>query len=204
MSDLRQEILSKTRELFMRYGLKSITMDDIARQLGISKKTLYQVVDNKADLVHQLFEKHIEDEKEMMHKILSESHDAIDEILGIGRFVIQKLRELSPTVVYDLRKYYHESWAKMEALHQQFVYKVIKANLERGQKEGLYRTNLNPDIVAKLYVGKASIMVDENLFPLRDYNKELLFREFIFYHIHGVASPKGLTLFEQYIEEGRL
>ena len=192
--ELKQQILFKTLEMFMRYGIKSITMDDISRKLGISKKTLYRFVDNKGDLINKIFEIEMANEKETVTKITTESKDAIDEILGIAKYVTQQLREYSPTIMYDLQKYYRESWQKIEAYHTEYVYGVLKANLERGIKEGLYRNDLNPDIVAKLYVGKTLIVVDEEVFPLKEYNREKLYKEYITYHIHGVASPKGLEV----------
>jgi len=195
--DTKKQILTKSESLFMRYGIKSVTMDDIARELGISKKTLYQFVENKADLIQKIFNEYIKCEKAEMDEIFIASANAIEEILNIGKYVIQQLRELAPTVMYDLQKYYRESWKLMQSLHQQDVYQVIKANLERGIKEGLYREDLDPDIIAKLYVGKTSLLVDEALFPLKHYDKGCLFKEYIKYHIQGIASPKGLKLFKK-------
>lgn len=187
--------------MFMRYGIKSITMDDISRKLGISKKTLYRFVDNKGDLINKIFEIEMAREKETVTKITAESEDAIDEILGIAKYVTQQLREYSPTIMYDLQKYYHESWLKIEDYHKEYVYGVLKANLERGIQEGLYRDDLNVDIIAKLYVGKTLIVVDEEVFPLKEYNRENLYKEYINYHIHGVASPKGLEVLHRKLRE---
>lgn len=192
--DIKQQILNKSTALFMRYGIKSITMDDIARELGISKKTLYQYVENKSDLIGQIFQEKIRTEKQCMSDIREAATDAVDEILRIARYVIEELRQMSPTTMYDLRKYYRSTWRQMEALHQRHIYQLIRENLERGQAEGLYRQNLDVDIVAKLYVAKTSIVVDEELFPTQQYNIERLFEEYMMYHIHGVASAKGLAL----------
>ncbi|MEL6863808.1 MAG: TetR/AcrR family transcriptional regulator [Bacteroidota bacterium] len=194
----RQRILLQAENMFLRYGIKSVTMDDIARDLGISKKTLYQYVSNKADLIQKIFDQHVEMEKQVIDEVTNQSKDAIDEILNIAKTVIQMLRGMSPNTIYDLRKYYRDIWMMMEALHQKYIYQVIKTNLERGKKEGLYREDLHADIVAKLYVAKNSLVVDEELFPLREYNKEKLFSEYINYHIHGIASAKGLKLLEKY------
>ena len=197
--ELKQRILNISEGLFMRYGLKSVTMDDIARELGISKKTLYQFVDNKSDLIEQIFEMKITEEKALMAQILQSSSDAIDEIVNIARYVIKELKQLSPTTMYDLQKYYRKTWRLLESLHQKHIYIIIKNNLERGMEQKVYRQNMNPDVVAKLYVAKTSFVTDEDLFPIREYNLEDLFREFIIYHIHGIASPKGLKLLEKYI-----
>lgn len=195
---MKQHILNKSFELFMRYGIKSVTMDDIARELGMSKKTLYQYVDNKTDLIEQIFHQHIEEEKKVIERIRSSAADAIDEILKIARYVVEQLRDLSPTTVYDLQKYYQNTWKQMDALHQRHVYTIIKENLERGIRQGVYRSNLSPDIIAKLYVGKTSLVADEEMFPVREYDIKVLYWEYINYHIHGVASSEGQHLLEKY------
>lgn len=199
--ELKQRILDKTENLFMRYGIKSITMDDIARELGISKKTLYQFVENKTDLIQQIFQNKIEWELGVMAQIRMEATDAIDEMMRMAKHGVEQLRELSPTAVYDLQKYYQNTWKLMESLHQKHIYVIIKENLQRGMEQGLYRDNMNPDIVAKLYVAKTSFVADEDLFPLGEYNWEDLFKEFIVYHIHGIASPEGLKVLSKHVSK---
>ncbi len=194
--ELKQQVLDKSKSLFMRYGIKSVTMDDIAREMGISKKTLYQVVENKSDLIEQIFQCHIEEEKKDIDHICQEAGDAVEEMLRIADYVLRKLREMPPAAVYDLRKYYRGTWKQVEALHQRYIYQLIRDNLERGMAQGVYRGTLNPDIIAKLYVGKASLVTDEETFPLSDYNIAELFQQYIDYHIHGIASPRGLKLLE--------
>jgi len=198
--DTEKKIMAAIEQLFLRYGIKSVTMDDIARKLGMSKKTLYQYVDNKKDLVHKVMEQHIEIELEAMAQIRSTSIDAIDEMLGVSKYVTQVLREMSPTTVYDMHKYYRRTWDMVEAFHQKHIYEFIKINLEKGVEEGLYRKDFDPDIIAKFYVAKTLLVVDEEMFPLRNYSKENLFKAFLEYHIHGVASVKGLKKLEQHLK----
>ena len=198
--DLRNQILEKSEALFLRYGLKSVTMEDIARKLGISKKTLYQFVDNKADLVAQIMMAHIEKEKALMEGLRANSDDAIEEMLQIARYGIQQLRKLSPSVMYDLQKYYQHLWQMVQKLHRVYVHRLIQENIERGIAQGVYRADINPDILAKIYVMSTMSVVDDEVFPIKNYNKENLFIEFIKYHIYGIASPKGLKLYEKHIE----
>lgn len=199
--DSKQQIISKAADLFMRYGIKSVTMDDIARELGISKKTLYEHVSNKSDLIEQIFEQKITEEKEMMTQFRVTSSDAIEEILNITKFVLKTLRHLSPTTVYDLQKYYRSTWKLMESLHCNHYYDLIRDNLERGIAQGVYRDNLNPDIVAKLYVGSSDLVTNDQWFPVRDYRVDDLFIQHMNYHLHGIASAKGLNLLEQHMPE---
>jgi AcrR family transcriptional regulator len=197
--ELKEHIFKKSFELFMRYGIKSVTMDDIARELGISKKTLYQYVDNKADLIHRIFEQHMTEEREIMIQIKQQSSNAINEILAISKYVVRLLKAISPTVIFDLQKYYRATWNKMDALHKQDIYKIIKENMEWGIRQGLYRSDLNTDMISKLYVGKSSLVVDEEIFPAREYNIGELFQQFINYHIQGIASDEGRKLLAKYV-----
>lgn len=174
-------------------------MDDLARELGVSKKTLYQYIENKADLISQIILNHVEEETDCINNICDQTLNAVEQMLVIGKYVVQQLGKISPTVVYDLKKYYRQSWELMEMLHRQHVYQVIVKNIEKGIKEGLYRENLNTDVIAKLYVGKTFLLVDEDIFPLKNYEKEHLFREFIFYHLFGIVSQKGLKTLEKLI-----
>lgn len=189
--ETKDKILGKSEALFLRYGLRSITMDDIARELGISKKTLYHFVDNKADLIRQVLVQFIEEEKRIIQEITGQPGNAIEEMLSIGRHITQLLRRLTPTTLYDLQKYYPEAWDLVKALNQEHIYSVIKRNLEKGIAERLYRSNLNTNILALLYVGKTQYLVDEDIFPLREYDRGELYREFILYHMHGILSDEG-------------
>ncbi len=198
--DVKTQILEKAEDLFLRYGLKSVTMDDIARKLGMSKKTLYQYVENKTDLVSKIMLAHIEEEKAMMEEVKTNSGDAIEEMLKVGRHAVQQLRKLSPTLVYDLQKYYQNIWFLLQKLHRGHGQRMIKENIERGKAQGVYRADVNADILAKMYVMSTFSLVDEELFPLKEFNKEKLFIEFIKYHIHGIASEKGLSLYKKHIQ----
>ena len=198
--DLKKKILTGAELMFLRNGFKSVTMDDIARQLGMSKKTLYQFVDNKADLVAQVLQHHSKTEIAEIAEIRSHAKNAINEILEIAKYVIQILRTLPPGLMFDLQKYYRKSWELMNEVHEEHIYSLIKSNIEWGIAEGLYRSDFNPDVIAKLYVAKSMIVVDEKLFPLKKYNKENLYREYINYHIHGIASQKGLKVLRKHEE----
>lgn len=199
--DTKQTILNKTEALFMRYGLKSVTMDDISRELGISKKTLYQYVANKQDLIEQIFQKRIQEEKSVMRQIRSETRDAIEEMLKIAAYVTLMLRKMSPTVMYDLEKYYKKTWSQMQQLHKRHVYQIILDNLERGIADGVYRAEINPDIIAKIYVAKSTDIVDPEIFPAMEYHVEELFREFILYHLYGIISSRGRELMDRHLDE---
>lgn len=197
--ELDDRLITAARALFMKYGIKSITMEDITRELGISKKTLYQVVSNKEELVTKVLQHKMEEDLATLKRIQVESIDAIDEMLKITRYILGTLYDLSPTAVFDLNKYYGAPWKQIQGSHHRHLFELIRDNLQRGIKQGLYRGNMNPDIIARLYVAKSSLIVDEEIFPTRDFNLSDLFEETIRYHMHGVASSKGLALLEKHL-----
>lgn len=193
----QQAVIEQAGELFLRYGIRSVTMDDIANNLGISKKTLYQYVDNKSDLIHQIIlAKKAEDHK-TFEAIKSKSDNAIEEILSIATCMIKSLRQVSPAVMYDLQKYYKESWQEMEEMSKKDSYNLIKDNIERGKEQELYRSNVDADIIARLHVGSIVQIVQDDLFPMTEFPKDKILEQYITYHIYGVASKKGLALLEQ-------
>jgi TetR/AcrR family transcriptional regulator, cholesterol catabolism regulator len=202
MAETRTAILQRTEILFFKYGIKSVTMDDIARELSISKKTLYQFFENKNDLLtHVLKEAQDRDVANMAHSF-THSQDAIDENLKMAKHIVGELTKLksAQSVLYDLKKYYNDLWKHFEANMNDNVYNSTLQNLERGKKEGLYRENVDSDMIAKLYVSKMMCFVDEDMFPSKNYDKVKLFTQYLVYHIRGVATTKGLKKLDEQLE----
>ena len=201
-SMVREQLIEKSAELFMRYGIRSVSMDDIARELGISKKTLYQQVENKSDLIRQIFMERSTEEREEIRRMRQGSADAIEELILVAKFMISRLRLISPTSRYDLEKYYQDIHVEVNQLHMTCFVQFIQENLERGIREGLYRTNIEVAVVAKLFVSMAIKLGHNEYFAIRDYKLENLVQQLFLYHIHGVASEKGLELVASYLGRG--
>ena len=191
-TDKTNELLISVVELFMRYGIKSLTMDDISRHLGISKKTLYQHVSDKKDLVKKAFTLVIETDQCVMADMTTVVGNAIDEVFEINKMVSEKLRNVQPAVLYDIKKYYPDAWKVMEDHKKCFVYEMIQKNIEKGISEGLYRENVNAEIIAGVYITMMDKIFDDELFPTRKYTFETIHREIARYHIRGVANEKGI------------
>lgn len=199
--ETKEKILDISEELFLNYGLRSISMDDISKKLGMSKKTLYQFIDNKKDLVEQVILRYISNEASLVNELHSEATDAIDEYLSIARHILIVLRKMKPTIIYDLKKYYPESWHLIETLHFKFIENSIKRNIEKGIIEEFYRKDVNAEIISKLYIIKNEAMSDEALFPIKDFSRDSLFVAFLKYHLYGIVSEKGLHRMHQLIEK---
>jgi TetR/AcrR family transcriptional regulator, cholesterol catabolism regulator len=130
------------------------------------------------------------------------SKNALEELLGFARHALREISKFtSPTIIFDLQKYYPEIWKKFEDFQDEIIYKFVKENIDRGISESLYRDDLDADIIAKLYVTKTMCVIDEDMFPTRQYDKVKLFKQYFYYHIRGIATTKGLKLLEKYISE---
>ncbi len=196
-----EKILSRANAMFMRYGLKSVTMDDVARELGMSKKTLYQYVESKPDLIQQTTYWHVENEKKIFTNLRENATDAMDALLSMAIYSLEMFKNLSSSLIYDLQKYYPESWKIVEHLQKDCIYDDMIQNLHRGRAEDLYRIDFDADIVARFFAVQAFCITDEDLFPPKGFKKEKLFMEHILYHLHSIATPQGLARMKEKINQ---
>ncbi len=193
MEAKKQAILEKVADLFMRYGIKSVTMDDVAKSLKMSKKTLYQYVSDKQDLVRQVMSGHCEMERMACDLIAENNRDnAVDELLEITKFVTAQIKNVHPSIHYDLEKYYPEAMQEFESHKLDYIYSRIADNLKRGIEQGWYRSNVNIPIIARLYVYKLDMFFDPVIFPPREFNFLEVYMEMMRYHVRGVATEQGL------------
>lgn len=193
VEDKAQKILAQVTVLFMQYGIKSLTMDDIARHLGMSKKTLYQSFSDKADLVKQGIQAHMNEEVAAICVIQEKSENAIEEMFMIAQHVSVHLQSMHPSILFDLEKYYPAAFGKFNEYKTQVIMSCIAKNIEEGVEQGFYRKNINIPIVAGLYVGRMDVIFDQQLFPSTQYNVKDVYFEAIRYHIRGIASEKGMA-----------
>ncbi len=195
--EIKTKILLEAKMLFMRYGFKSITMDDISRELGISKKTLYQHFQDKNDLVDQCVDQQINDMNCNCDEMMEKSDDAISAMLAITDFVGNTIRNLNPSAMYDLKKYFKSNWDKLEANRRQFIFNSIQGNIEAGKKKGLYRKEIDTDMTSRLYVYLVGFITDPESYDRADMDFKTLHLEMIKYHLRSVCTPKGLELLEE-------
>ncbi len=196
------KIISTAKELFFRYGIKSISMDDLSKELGMSKKTIYQYVENKEDLVRQTINDHIAKSTSQINDIYeNKSFNAIDLLVEVAKINHSILRKMNPSAVFDLKKYYKNCWTIIENHHDEFITAYIKQNLELGISEGLYRSGLNVDIITKMYVSQLEQITNNVLFPPDLFNIADVYVEFIKYHVLGISTEKGVKYFTKIIKD---
>lgn len=196
MSSIKQDIIEKSLSLFFRYGIRSVSMDEVASQLGMSKKTLYQYFENKDDLVMHTVLSFIEKDVAHFQHIREQSDNSIEELLRFVRHITQMLRTVSPALMYDLRKYHNSSWEAMETLRKKYVYRQIRENIEKGQARELYRAEIDADIAAKLYMATTLGIVNEDIFPMPEYAKDKVISEFVNLSLHAWTSEKGKEVWQ--------
>jgi TetR/AcrR family transcriptional regulator, cholesterol catabolism regulator len=191
------EILMKVSELFRKYGIKSVTMDDVAKELGISKKTLYQYVIDKSDLINKLMDYEIEGVEICFQGILTTKQNAIEELFEVNRFMMSYLKRYSPSFDYDMKKYYPDIFNRVFIIRRNKIYNTTLANLKKGKLEGLYREELIEEVLTKLHVSRMENMSSSSLFTMEEINSGEVFKEMFIYHIRGIANEKGITFLEQ-------
>jgi len=201
MNEELKNILATARELYMKYGIKSITMDDVARELAISKKTLYQYVNDKDELVGKVIDNEILIRQEEICKCFRIGYNAIEELFEISFFMNNLMRNQNPATQYDLKKYYPQHFQKTEKARRDGIYSYIHLNLKKGIKEGLYREELNKEVIAKLYLWRAENSHLNELFTREEFASMKLFVELLTYHVRGIATEKGIHVLEKKIKE---
>lgn len=201
MNEELKNILLKVRELYMKYGIKSITMDDVAKELGISKKTLYQFVTDKDDLVGKFVDNEITMRQEEICNCFRSGLNAIEELFEISMYMNRLMRNQNPATEYDLKKYYPQHFQKTEKARREGIYEYILLNLKKGIKEGLYREELNKEIIAKLYLSRAENSHLNELFSKEEFTSIKIFIEILTYHVRGIATEKGIGVLERKINE---
>ena len=199
--EMKERIQQKARELFMRYGFRSVTMDEIAGQLGISKKTVYQFFEDKDSLVETVMQK----EMDYMHtecmKQMVESENAIDEIFKDMDSMEAVIESLNPQIIFDLEKFYPNTFEKFKKHKNNFLLEIIKKNLQRGIQEELYRGDLDIDIIAKFRLESCFLAFSQETYPFGKYSLLQVSNEIYFLYIHGIATPTGKKFIEKYIKQ---
>jgi TetR/AcrR family transcriptional regulator, cholesterol catabolism regulator len=190
-------LLQSINKLFMRNGIKSMTMDDISRGLGMSKKTLYKFFKDKNSLVTECMQYHLDEDKSQMCHITQLNLNAIEELFEIMKCVGEKVQEFHPSLHFDLEKYHPEAWKIFNDYKFNFLCQSVEQNLEKGIKEGLYRENLNTRIIARIHISKIDVVFDPQIFPVSEFQFVEVLMELIRYHLRGIASEKGLKLLSE-------
>jgi len=168
-------------------------MDDISRNLGISKKTLYERIKDKKDLVLKTMAHHTRCEEKFFLQKIRPVENPIVQLINLSKHITDSMKEWNSSLVYDLQKYHPEAWQMFEDHRKGFIFDHIKSNLEKGMADGWYRQNINAETIATLYISSIVNILDENMFPSDKFRSHEVIEEMITYHLHGIVTQKGIS-----------
>ncbi|HEX6226160.1 MAG TPA: TetR/AcrR family transcriptional regulator [Chryseolinea sp.] len=198
--DIKKKILKAAESLFMKYGVRSISMDDISRHLAVSKKTLYQHFADKEDIVSMACQAHIETMAAQFLEITRNSKNAIDELTKISRCLKKNTEDTNPSLLFDLQKYHPKAWSVWLNHKHKFIRDSVIRNLRQGIEEGHYRPEINVDIIAAMRLELVQLPFDDNVFPTSRFKIAEVQMQIFDHFVHGIVTDKGKKLYQKYKE----
>jgi TetR/AcrR family transcriptional regulator, cholesterol catabolism regulator len=197
MDVVQVNILERVRELFFKYGVRSVSMDDICRDINISKKKLYTYFASKNELVERLLELERQNFEVIFDRHNFEGVNAIDILLIVSRELGERFRDVSPSMTFDLKKYYPDIYHKHIDDRIEFIFGKIKINLDKGISQGVYRDDLSTELVARLYIRRLIDLHNPEFFPADKFSFQTLFDVMFDNFIRGIANENGIKYYEQ-------
>jgi TetR/AcrR family transcriptional regulator, cholesterol catabolism regulator len=199
--EVRERILEKAGALFMQYGIRSITMDEIAAQLGISKKTIYQFFTDKDEMVEAVVMEEINRNEGECHRFRVASENAVHEIFMAMDDMEEIIKSMNPQVMYDLEKHHPAAFKRLKQHKYQFLLTMTRENIARGIREDMYRPDINIDLIARHRIESSFMAFNQELFPAGKYSISSTCYELALLFLHSIANGKGKKLIEKYLIE---
>jgi TetR/AcrR family transcriptional regulator, cholesterol catabolism regulator len=196
-----ERILNSALTLYSKYGIKSITLDDLCKELGISKKTIYQFITDKKDLIRKVVDYEITIQHNSYKKMVSSDINAIDELLYVNRQIHENQGIHNPVFYYDLKKYYPDIYKEWMKYKRARMYELIHRNLEKGIAEGLYRKEMDAAVISRLHMARAEMMHSSDIIDEKEFGTSHFINEIFRYHIHGICNEQGLAYFKAHYKE---
>lgn len=195
----KAEILNRVAQIILRFGIKSVTMDDLARELAVSKKTLYAHFGDKRKMIQMLVAEQVALDKSCCEIKRHEAKNAIDEMFQVTSFVTERLKTANVTFFYDLRTSYPKAFKTMEDYKWDYIQQTIIDNLNRGKSEGIYRMEMDSAVVAKVYLLSVDMVFGGQAFLDAQKTPYELFIEIFHLHMRGIVNEKGLELLIEHL-----
>lgn len=198
--EIKEKILKEAATLFTKYGIRSISMDDIARHLSVSKKTLYQHFADKDELVTMVMKSHLLVNKKIYEDITKNSENSIHELHEVGRHVRRHIEEQNPTLLFDIQKFHPKAWNVWMEYKNDYLRTSMMRNIKQGIKDGLIRPEVNAEILALLRLATIQVCCDDQLFPQQKFNMVEVQSQVFEHFVYGLCTEKGKKLYQKYKE----
>ena len=199
--NIKDRIKQKADELYRRYGVKSVTMDEIASQLGVSKKTIYQSFNDKNELVDAVIVEMLDYNKLCCQASRMQALNAVDEVYLGMESLQDMLDNMNPSILFDIERGHPNTFKKFTEFKYDFLFDLMKKNIERGKNEGLYRPEINAELISKIRIETIMLAFNEEVFPKNQYSLLYIQQEMVEYFLFAVATPKGYKLITKYQKE---
>lgn len=198
--ELREKILRSATEMFFRYGIKRITMDDISREMGISKKTLYQSFKDKDEIISNMCDGTMSDNLQEMERISREAKDPIHEVIESGKHISRIFARINPVFFYEVKRFYPEAWKRFEQFKEKNLMRILETNLRKGIEMKIYRADLNINLMARYRIAQFDMALEPGFLA----NDKLSLGEIqlllLDHFLHGITTIKGHKLVNKYKE----
>lgn len=200
---MREKILLTATDLFLSLGFKSVTMDDIANNIGISKKTIYQHFENKTKLVEAATFHLFDTICDGIDMICDASANPIQELYDIKMFVMNHLKNEKTSPQYQLKKYYPMIYDVLHRKQFDKMHESVRESLEKGISTGLFRSSIDVDFIARMYFNGMTGIKDENIFPSKQFGMEYLMESYLEYHLRAIVTPEGFDILNIFISQNQ-
>jgi TetR/AcrR family transcriptional regulator, cholesterol catabolism regulator len=199
--NIKDKILKGAEDLFMKYGIRSISMDDIARHLSVSKKTLYQHFADKEDIVTMTCQSHLNRNSQEFINIKDKSTNAIEELANISMCLKRSMEDINPSLLFDLQKYHPRAWSVWLNHKNKFIRDSVVRNLRQGIEEGYFRPEINTEIIAAMRLELVQLAFDEEIFPREKFRLPDVQMAIFDHFVHGLVTERGRKLYLKYKEK---
>lgn len=190
--------------MFFRYGIRSVTMDDIAKHLGISKKTIYKSFKDKDQVIMKLMQQKLEEDEVQIKKDIEQSDNVVEEVFNAMKHLGDVMTKVNPNVFYDLQKYHPKAWQMFHEFKEKCILRNVEVSLEKGKKQGYIRADLNSKVLAILRIEELELGFNPVIFPPDKFNMlevQLALTEHFLYGICTLRGHKLINKFKQIVEE---
>lgn len=193
-----ERIIQGGEELFLTAGIKSVTMDDIARHLGMSKKTIYQFFKDKNELVIALVKKKLKEDEDQIADIMSRSANVIEEMINMMKCSEDIFSRINPIVIHDMQKYHPDAWAEFQKFKADVLISTLEELLTKGIKQSYIRPDIDVKIIARMRVSQVEMGFNTAIFPMSEFNPWKVQVQFLEHFNYGICTLKGYKLLNQY------
>lgn len=196
--ETKERILTAAQELFFKYGIRSISMDDIAKHLSISKKTIYAFFKNKDEVVHELMRLKLKEDEKGFRLLEKESSNVIEEVFNLMSYLSKVIGQINPSMFYDLQKHHAQTWRLFTEFKEACVLKMVEDTLERGVKQKLIRPDIDIKILSRMRMEQLEMGFNPAIFPPDKFKLVDVQLSMIDHFLYGICTLKGHKLINKY------